>query len=95
MGGCADHVEHDAADTHSLVALSRLFEFHFENIEGLVYQFLTELLDESTHATKSHFLQLWIRSLDDIEDLLDEGANDLTQDEELIIDDTLPNLASL
>ena len=36
-----------------------------------------------------------MRALDDLEDDLDEGVDHLSQDEELVVDDALPDLAGL
>lgn len=95
MGRSRDHVEHDFADTDSLVVLSSCVKESLEDVKSPVHKLFTELLYEASHAGKTHLLQLQVRALDDLEDDLDEGVDHLSQDEELVVDDALPDLAGL
>jgi len=60
-----------------------------------VHQLFTELLDQATHASETHFLELKVMRNDNLEHLSDQGLNNLLQDEQLIVNNVLPDLRSL
>ena len=75
--------------------VSGLLEIALENIEGLIDNSLAELFHETSHTSEAHFLELWVVGLNVVEHHLDEGLNDLPQDVDWGIDQTLPDLGGL
>jgi len=67
----------------------------FEDIKCSVDEFFTELLNKTSHAIQAHILKFRGWELNDIEDNINECVNDLSEDENLIINEVLPDLTSL
>lgn len=77
------------------MGISRLLEIALENIEGLIDNSLAELFHETSHTSEAHFLEFRVGGLNVVKHHLNEGLNDLPQDVDWGIDQTLPNLGGL
>ena len=95
MGRGTDHVEHDFADSDRLIYFSHCIEFSLKDINCSIDKFLSELFNKASHAGQTHLLKLDRRILDDVKDNFNECIDHLSQYEQLIVDDALPDLARL
>ena len=58
MSGSADHIEHHLADANCLAIFSGRVQKSLKDVKSAVYELFTEFLDQASHASQAHVLQL-------------------------------------
>ena len=95
MGRGTDHVVHDFANSDRLFYFGHCIKFSLKDVNRSIDKFLAEFFNKASHAGQTHLLKLDRRILDNVKDYFNESVNHLSQYEQLIVDDALPDLACL